>query len=236
MKTTLKKLTPMMMGVLLMTSSCGQTSSQTSSGDKHTCTASCAPGCVGEKEHSCTAACGSDCKHKKSDVKSKNNKTMETEMGQTLNLEPLFRAELEYDNSVKVNIPQGSQVGDHIGNGRGTLTGKINGEILWQFYAENCAYLWIKDGKEPPANQHLCKTNPGGIIKTSDGAEIKFDAKGYGFKGFDKENPHLWNLTCALQFHTEDERYLWLNTALGVWEGQFNEKENLAIYNAYIQH
>ncbi len=152
------------------------------------------------------------------------------------NLSPLFEAALQYDNSVNVEVPTTGRTGDFIGSGKGTLTGKIAGEVYWQFFAENCAYLWVKDGEEPPENQHLCKTNPGGIIKTADGAEIRFDAKGYGFRGYDESNPHLWKLTAALQFHTNDERYSWLNTSLGIWEGTFNENEGKAVYRAYLQN
>ena len=156
-------------------------------------------------------------------------------MEKIFNLFPLFQAELIYDNQVEVTIQMDGRIGEHIGSGKGTLNGELKGEIYWQFYAENCAYLWVKIGEDPPANQHLCKTNPGGIIKTHDGAEIQFDAKGYGFRGFDNTRPHLWKLTAALQFHTDDKRYTWLNTSLGVWEGTFNEAEGKATYLAFIQ-
>lgn len=152
------------------------------------------------------------------------------------NLTHLFDAQLQYNDKVNVTIPTAGRTGDFIGKGDGTVKGeKITGKIRWEFYAENCAYLWVKEGQQPPADQHLCKTNPGGIITTTDGAEIRFDAKGYGFRGADSERPNIWFLTAALQFYTDDERYKWLNTSLGVWEGQFDEKVNFANYKAYIQ-
>jgi hypothetical protein len=164
-----------------------------------------------------------------------NNSKNESSMDKNNNLTPFFKAELIYDSDVDVSIPTKGRIGEYIGSGKGTLKGELNGDIHWQFFAENCAYLWVKEGETPPENQHLCKTNPGGIIKTKDGAEIQFDAKGYGFRGYDISQPHLWKLTAALQFHTEDKRYLWLNTVLGVWEGTFNEKEGKAKYQAFIQ-
>ncbi len=158
-----------------------------------------------------------------------NESTMKT-------LTHLFDAQLKYNDKINVDIPMEGRTGDFIGKGEGTINGeKISGTILWQFYAEDCAYLWVKEGQPPPADQHLCKTNPGGIITTTDGAKIKFDAKGYGFRGADSTRSHIWFLTAALQFNTDDERYKWLNTKLGVWEGRFDEKANTANYRAYIQ-
>lgn len=164
------------------------------------------------------------------------NAIVKTEIINKMNLAYLFDAKLQYNDNVAVDIPMEGRTGDFIGKGNGTIKGeKISGTVRWQFYAENCAYLWIKKGQEPPPNQHLCKTNPGGIITTNDGAEILFDAKGYGLKGADAKQPHIWYLTAALQFHTEDERYKWLNTTLGVWEGRFDEQSRTANYKAYIQ-
>ena len=151
-------------------------------------------------------------------------------------LEQLFVAKLQYNDQVDVKIPMEGRTGDFIGRGDGIVKGeKINGTITWAYYAENCAYLWTKKGQEPPPDLHLCKNNPGGFIKTSDGAEIRFDARGYGFRGADASRPHIWQLTCALQFYTEDQRYAWLNTALGVWEGEFDEIAGRATYRAFIQ-
>jgi len=67
------------------------------------------------------------------------------------------------------------------------------------------------------------------------GAGIRFDAKGYGLRGFDPAFPHLWRLVMALQFSTEDPRYTWLNTRLGVWEGRFNEQTQSGSYRAFLQ-
>jgi hypothetical protein len=73
------------------------------------------------------------------------------------------------------------------------------------------------------------------VIETDDGAHIRFDARGYGLRGADRSQPHLWRLTAALHFATTDARYRWLNTTLGVWEGTFDERADrvCARYKAY---
>lgn len=156
----------------------------------------------------------------------------------SLGLEPLFEAELRYTSESPADAviaPEGRE-GVYIGSGDGTISGEIlQGTIRWSFYSADCVYLLVRSGEEVPPGQHLCYENPGGFIETNDGARIRFDAKGYGLRGFDSARPHLWRLTMALQFSTEDARYAWLNTRLGVWEGQFNEQTQSANYRAYLQ-
>lgn len=148
----------------------------------------------------------------------------------------MFDAELWYNSSIGAVVPTEKREGEFIGSGEGTVTGdKIHGTIRWSFFAAHCAYLLVKAGIEPAPGQHLCKTNPSGVIETEDGAQIWFDAKGYGLRGYDAEHPHQWRLTMALQFTTDAERYRWLNTSLGLWEGQFDEKTGCAHYRAYTQ-
>ena len=101
------------------------------------------------------------------------------------------------------------------------------------FYAGDCAYLLVRAGLEPSPDQHLCTVSPGGIIETEDGAVIRFDARGYGLRGWDKTRPHLWSLTMGLQFATTDERYLWLNDLLATWVGEFDERVGRARYQAF---
>jgi uncharacterized protein DUF3237 len=153
-----------------------------------------------------------------------------------MDLEPLFTAELQYNPAAGVVVDTADREGDFIGNGDGRVVGRrINGTIRWSFYAADCAYLLVKAGVNPGPGQHLCRTNPGGVIETTDGAVIRFDAKGYGLRGYDPSQPHRWRLTAALQFATTDRRYLWLNTTLGVWEGEFDETGNRGHYRAYAQ-
>jgi len=153
-------------------------------------------------------------------------------------LEPLFDAELRYTSESEADavIPAEGREGVYIGSGDGTVSGEtIQGTIRWSFYSADCMYLLVRRGEEVPPGQQLCYDNPGGFIETTDGARIRFDAKGYGLRGFDPAQPHLWRLTMALQLSTEDPRYRWLNTRLGVWEGQFNEQTQSGNYRAYLQ-
>lgn len=153
-------------------------------------------------------------------------------------LEPLFDAELRYTSESEADavMPADGREGVYIGSGDGTVTGETpHGTIRWSFYSVDCMYLLVRRGEAVPPGQHLCYDNPGGFIETKDGARIRFDAKGYGLRGFDPARPHLWRLVMALQLSTDDRRYAWLNTRLGVWEGEFNEQIQSANYRAYLQ-
>jgi len=89
-------------------------------------------------------------------------------------------------------------------------------------------------GLEPPPGQHLCTVHPAGVIETSDGAQIWFDARGYGLRGAEQGRPHLWRLTMAMQFTTTDQRYQWMNTALGVVVSEFDERAGRARWQAFL--
>ncbi len=91
----------------------------------------------------------------------------------------------------------------------------------------------MRAGVEPGPGEDLCRIHPGGVIETDDGARIWLDARGYGLRGPDRSQPHLWRLTAALHFATTDARYHWLNTTLGLWEGTFDERSGRARYQAY---
>lgn len=151
------------------------------------------------------------------------------------NLKPLFNAVLRYEDSaddvdLAENLP-----GSYIGRGLGTVEGdRINGQFVWKLHAENCAFLWLKEGSIPPPDMHLCNTYFSAIISTNDGAEISFSARGFGFRGALPESLHLWSLTASLRFGTEDKRYSYLNKVLGIWEGTFNEEKREAFYHAYL--
>lgn len=154
----------------------------------------------------------------------------------TRRLEHLFDTELRYQPDMPVVVPAEGREGELIGSGDGAVTGeKLRGKIRWSMFSADCAYLLVKAGVTPSPGQHLCTTNPGGVIETDDGAQIWFDARGHGLRGYDASRPHLWHLTMALQFSTTDERYRWLNTTLGVWEGEFDENTAQAHYWAYAQ-
>lgn len=155
----------------------------------------------------------------------------------TNRLVPVFKAVLEYDDSIDIPGPAVPLPGTYIGKGKGTIEGEqISGRFFWKLHAENCAFLWIQEGDAPPPDMHLCNTYFTGMITTDNNAEISFDARGYGFRGFDPKQPHLWSLTAALRFGTDNEQFQYLNSTLGCWEGRFNEKEKRASYRAFLSN
>jgi hypothetical protein len=152
-------------------------------------------------------------------------------------MQHLFDADLEYVNDQAAEVPAEDREGEYIGSGIGRLAGdRINGTIRWSLFAADCAYLLVRAGIEPGPGEELCRVHPGGVIETDDGARIQFDARGYGLRGADRNQPHLWRLTAALHFATQDTRYRWLNTTLGLWEGTFDERVGRARYSAYGTH
>jgi hypothetical protein len=146
-----------------------------------------------------------------------------------------FDFDLEANPSREPYVSSRNREGVFITNSTGTVTGEIRGKIKLSFFAQDCAYLLVQAGVEPSPGQHLCKENDGGIIETEDGAKIIVDTKGYGLRGADAANPRKWRLAMAVQFSTNDERYSWLNTAFGFWEGEFDENTGRASYRGYIR-
>src|SRR5260370_8599050 len=119
-------------------------------------------------------------------------------------------------------VSAGTREGELVGSGDGTVTGALlSGTVRWSTYAGNCAYVYVLAGLEPPPGQHLCTVHPAGVITTDDGAEIWFDARGYGLRGADQSQPHLWVLTTALQFKPTAQPYQCLNATLGLPVSQF---------------
>jgi hypothetical protein len=146
----------------------------------------------------------------------------------------LFDAELRYtDETTPVVAPDGRE-GDLIGSGVGRVTGSLlSGTLGWSFYAADCAYLAVRAGFEHPVDE-LCRTHPGGEIRTDDGALIRWDARGFGLRGADPARLHRWRMASAIVFDTDDDRYAWLNRAMAVWQGEFDERVGVARYSAWL--
>src|SRR5215469_17603210 len=150
-------------------------------------------------------------------------------------LKPLFEARLQYQSNMEVIVSAETREGELVGSGDGRVSGDLlSGNARWSMYAGNCAYVFVRAGLEPPPGQHLCTVHPAGIITTDDGAEIWFDAKGYGLRGADQSQSHLWGLTMAMQFTTTDRRYQWLNTTLAVVVSEFDERAGRALWRAFL--
>jgi hypothetical protein len=138
-------------------------------------------------------------------------------ISQNQGLEPLFEIELQYREGLEaITSPEG-KLGEYLGSGDGTVRGaKLQGMIRWDLYEK--------------LSETRCQTNFAGVIETNDGAQIQYDAKGFGMVT-DKSKPNEWHMTYAVQFDTKDERYEWLNTTLGLWDGEFD----MATYRHHYQ-
>src|SRR5260221_10183769 len=118
-------------------------------------------------------------------------------------MQHLFDADLEYVNDQTAEVPSEDREGEYIGSGIGSITGeRLNGTIRWSMFAADCAYLLVRAGIEPSPGEELCRVHPGGVIETDDGARIQFYARGYGLRGADSSQRHLWHLTAALHLPT----------------------------------
>lgn len=151
-------------------------------------------------------------------------------------LDHLFDIELSYRKGVGLIVNSGARQGDFIGTAEGVLKGeRISGTVRVSLYAENCAYLLVQAGIEPSPGQHLCKTEPIGLIITGDGAEVWMNARGYGLRGTNSANPKEWKIASAVEFATRDPRYKWLNSTFGLWEGNFDEKTGRVTARVYAK-
>ncbi len=119
--------------------------------------------------------------------------------GETGLLNPLFEARLQYQSDMEGVVSAETREGELVGNGDGRVSGDVlSGNARWSMYAGNCAYVFVRAGILPPPGQHLYTVHPAGVIETSDGAEVWFDARGYGLREADRSHPHLWALTMAV--------------------------------------
>jgi hypothetical protein len=127
-------------------------------------------------------------------------------------------------------VPPDEREGEYLGSGDGVATGeRLRGRLRWSFYAGNCLYPQIRRGETVPDDLHLCTLNPGGYVDSDDGARIAFDGRGYGLR-----SPERYRLSMTMAFRTEDARYAWLNSVLGVMTGDFDEKTGRAEWRVYV--
>jgi hypothetical protein len=133
----------------------------------------------------------------------------------------LFEVELQYrEGLAAITSPEG-RIGQYLGSGDGTIKGsRLQGAVRWDLYEI--------------VGELRCQTNFVGIIKTEDGAEIQFDATGFGIVT-DRSKPNRWHMVNALQFATTDRRYEWLNTLLALWDGQFDMQTYRHYYQVYAR-
>jgi hypothetical protein len=133
-------------------------------------------------------------------------------------LEPLFDAELDYQPGKQPLTSTGD--GDLIGSGDGAVHGpKLNGTLEWTLF-------------EQPGST-VCAMAPIARITTGDGAQIRFEGRGYATRP--RQSDPSWRVAATLYLTTDDSRYTWLNGALALWEGEFNEITHHARYTALLQ-
>jgi hypothetical protein len=133
-------------------------------------------------------------------------------------LEPLFDAELDYQPGMPPLTSEGD--GALIGSGDGSVHGpKLNGTLEWTLF-------------EQPGRT-VCAMAPVARITTSDGAQIRFEGRGYATRP--RQSDPAWRVAATLYLTTGDSRYCWLDGALALWEGEFNEVTHHARYTAFLQ-
>ena len=131
--------------------------------------------------------------------------------------EPLLDAELDYQPRMPSLASEGD--GALIGSGDGAVHGpKLNGELEWTLFEQ--------------AGSTVCPMAPVARITTADGARIRFEGRGYATR-LSQSDP-TWRVAATLYFTTDDSRYSWLDGALALWEGEFNEVTHHARYRAFI--
>jgi Protein of unknown function (DUF3237) len=132
-------------------------------------------------------------------------------------LEHLFDAELVYRSEMEPLTEEGE--GELVGSGDGTVAGPaLAGELAWT--------LFERPGKL------VCAMNPIAVIKTSDGAQVRIEARGFARRS--DEASLSWDVAATLQFASLHETYRWLDNAVGVWEGEFDAEAHRARYQAYL--
>jgi hypothetical protein len=132
--------------------------------------------------------------------------------------EPLFDAELDYQPGMPPLTSEGDGV--LVGSGDGAVRGpKLTGKLEWTLF-------------EHPGST-VCQMAPVARITTGDGAQIRFEGRGYGTRT--RQGDPAWRVAATLYLTTADSRYSWLHGALALWEGEFNEATGHARYTAYLQ-
>jgi hypothetical protein len=64
--------------------------------------------------------------------------------GETGLLKPLFEARLQYQSDMEAVVSAGTQEGELVGSGDGTVTGdSLIGKASFSMYAGNCAYVFV---------------------------------------------------------------------------------------------
>ena len=115
--------------------------------------------------------------------------------------------QLQYKSGMQRISPSFSKnYGKYLGSGTGTLTGKVNGSVVWDLYEEQ-------------SDPNLHRTQFVGRITSSDGSTVSFETIGYFIPRSGDE--HYWDLTSAVYFvDARGTAYQGLAGRLGLWQGR----------------
>jgi hypothetical protein len=129
----------------------------------------------------------------------------------------LFDADLQYEDGMQP-VVRLHDAGELVGSGTGQVNGpRLQGTMRWSNF-------------EHVFGDH-CQLNVAGIIETVDGAQIRFDSKGFAVP---PAEGGAWKVASAVRFAASDGRYRWLEAGPAVWEGEFDENAATARYRAYV--
>jgi hypothetical protein len=133
-------------------------------------------------------------------------------------LEHLFDAELVYQAGIEPIANDGE--GKLVGSGDGIVDGpRIRGSLRWTLF-------------EGPG-ELTCPMNPILAIETEDGTRVGFEGRGYARRASPQDQ--IWRVAATLIFQADAERFAWLDGALAVWEGEFDNAQGRAHYRAFLQ-
>lgn len=127
-----------------------------------------------------------------------------------MRLERLCRVDAKYAPGAAWVRPFGGQEGAGFGQGGGQVTGPhLAGALVWANHPRRREDgVWCPDAR--------------GAIATSDGARVLITLQGYSLA---VDTPNVRRaLLVAVKFASQHERYRWLNSALGIGEGEIDEE------------
>lgn len=131
----------------------------------------------------------------------------------------LFSLELNYRGPIEL-APIGEKNGTLVGGGDGTVDGpNIRGTVCWSNY-------------ETTGHDMVCDLQVPGLIKTQDGAEIRFEGREYAMPLANGRKQ--WKIAGVMRFKTDDMRYQWLNETFAVTSGTFDYDSGRARWRVYV--
>ncbi len=137
-------------------------------------------------------------------------------------LSHVFDLRLKHQEEVEASSSAEGRLGGYIASGRGTAEGpQIRGRVRWDAY-------------EKSVGEDSCDSEFVGVIETEDGAEIKFESKGFA-RVLDRSKTNEWTMHQGIKFESDDERYRWLNGGAGFLIGTFDMDSLEHYYQVYVK-